>query len=428
MEHSLGKIKALQKAGILFTIVECGNAATISNYLLSIPLASKMIRECYQPYSKEAQEKLFGATKRSVSQEFVVKVANKIKGPVLVTSFQLQGEDPAMLTHGWIAIKVKDEVHSYHISIYRNEAADEEHNLEEQIEARERYLEDIRNAAINIMYKHTIDETHSLKNLWIDGIFNSSSHFRLSDTIKLLGECDEIDTMVPRPQAHVSWVRMEDIVRDAKGLIIMRGSFNPLHHGHIKIMETVRKKYPDYTPIFLISIHNRDKAPLNELEASFRGCDIQTAGYEVVYTSLPFFNDSSSMIFRRWPNLPVVYPVGMDTINRFINDEVKRDKEAFEGLYECIEGFQLNSKSKPIERKEWTEAHMDKSVWHFFYGARWAKHKFVVVERGGEALSPYAKYFSNIIELDSSYKDDGISSTKIRKGEAVNELYEKISH
>lgn len=408
-------IKKLQTSGDKYSIVECGAGAIISNLLLSVPGASSLVDTCVQPYSKESQEKFLEDTfKRSVSVEWVLKAFKRVPGPCVITQFQVQTDDVKVLTHGYIGVRGKNGTAVYHMSIYKNFAPEPGFNCDEAVNSRELYFEIIEETVIKLMEKHSLDASLSLGNLHIDGVFFEDGFFDLETTIKIMGESNLKDTMIVIRDGE--WSRMEDFTRDSLGLIIMRGSFNPLHKSHIELMAEARRKYPNYSPAFLISLNNRDKPALTYEEAVSRAVQIQDFGYNVIFSSLPYFNDSSSFLTERWPNKPIIYPVGMDTLNRIIEDIVKTEKDVHDIDWSKLK---LNN-NKPSEdlKEEWNEEMLKKPFWEIFHGKNWSNHKLLVFDRTGHTLTPYAKYFSKIIEIDSTYKDvNAISSTKIRNGD-----------
>jgi nicotinic acid mononucleotide adenylyltransferase len=44
-----------------------------------------------------------------------------------------------------------------------------------------------------------------------------------------------------------------------KQRLVLSGSFNPLHDGHLEMMHFAKQRYTDLKPIFELSLHNADK-------------------------------------------------------------------------------------------------------------------------------------------------------------------------
>jgi nicotinamide mononucleotide adenylyltransferase len=260
------------------------------------------------------------------------------------------------------------------------------------------------------MYKHVVDHDYVLRNLYIDGVFTLSGEFDVAATLKILSECDKKDTMVVlNPNEGKTWLRMEDLMRTTEGLILMRGSFNPMHSGHISMIEATQKHYPNYKAVYLISLHNRDKADVNISEAVTRALNILALGYTVIFSSLPYFSDSSMTIRKRWKH-PVIYPVGIDTINRFIDDIIKTELKLRHGRVITSEDYDYEHKiSLCMSQNPFT---LGSDIWDDV--------KFLVFKRKGHEVNKKSKYFKKIIDFEKTYKDTGISSTKIRNGEWNN--------
>lgn len=414
MQTLYGAIKDLQHSGDKYTIVECGTGACIADLFLSIPGASNMIEECRQPYSKDSQEKFLGEKfGRSVSTDWVIKAMAKVKGPCVITQFQVQSGDVKTLTHGYIGIRGKYGEKIYHMSIYKNFSDD--YMAEES--GRSQYFNIIKDTVLTLMIRYSLNHTQSLANLLIDGAFFEDGFLDLEETLNIMGQSDREDTMIVMNEGN--WNRLEDWARDTDGLIIMRGSFNPLHKSHIEMMAAARKLYPTYQPAFLISLNNRDKPPVSYEDAIERAYPIQDFGYNVIFSSLPYFDNSTRLIHDRWPDKKVIYPVGLDTVNRFIEDAASWDKKAHDGIGTVTSPLTQKKHNESETWKEWSEESLkDGGIWGIVNKEAWENHKLLVFDRTGYTLHPYAKYFENVIQMERTYKDiNAISSTKIREGE-----------
>ena len=356
-------------------IIECGCASMVSNFLMSIPGSSAFVNKSMQPYSRESQVELIGEYScRAVSKEFIVKFLNIDDKDKIVLSFQVGNEK--IHTHGFIGLKYNKEIYIYHISVNRN--FDEKRNgndLRSSFYERKIYLNHINKAAISILYHH-----NALLDLTIFDIIGKST----------------IDLHVI--DENMQWVRMEEICRKSKGLILMRGSFNPYHHGHHELLTRAIAKYPDYTPCYHVSMQRFDKPTLTTKECLDKIVQLTPYGHPIIFSGLPRFVDTLKILRKRW-DIPVVMPVGTDTVNRFIQEENKIDTEL------CGGSIELMLKNKGINtRKDNLE---------------WKNSKFLVFPRQNSSLDETWTRFDKIIEIDDQYKDDGISSTALRNGTAI---------
>ncbi|KAH7316156.1 hypothetical protein KP509_21G080500 [Ceratopteris richardii] len=94
--------------------------------------------------------------------------------------------------------------------------------------------------------------------------------------------------------------------------VILSGSFNPLHEGHLKLMDTACSMIGG-VPIFEISVVNADKPPLSFDEIKSRAAQFEAAGKTVIFTSQPYFFKKAEL----FPNSTFV--VGADTAVRLVN-------------------------------------------------------------------------------------------------------------
>jgi nicotinic acid mononucleotide adenylyltransferase len=364
-QEILDQIKRIFTYGKKIQVIECGCAAIVSNTLLSIPGASAFIDSCSQLYSKESQFGILGKNiKRSVSKEMVESLLEINYSDKVVLSFQLS--DGSSLTHGWIGVKINGVNHLYHLSINKNLSFGD--SSIDHYKERQWYLYEILKSTLNIITYNFIDNSLLPINSWVD----YADERILFD---ILGKSTIIDQFSVYDNG---WKRMEDFIRDTKGIILMRGSFNPPHAGHLTLLEKAIKKYPDYKSAFLVSLNRRDKPILTEDECLEKLNLLKAYGYPVIFSSFPFFFDTMESIRNRWSQ-EVIFPVGMDTINRFVEDS---NKDLVRSIFKCHD---LN-------------------------------FKFLVFDRQGQQSLDYSSY-DKVIEFDDTYEDNGISSTKIRNGQ-----------
>lgn len=95
--------------------------------------------------------------------------------------------------------------------------------------------------------------------------------------------------------------------------IILSGSFNPLHNGHLKLLEVATSICGDGYPCFEISAINADKPPLTVSQIKDRVKQFGKVGKTVIVSNQPYFYKKAEL----FPGSAFV--IGADTAARLIN-------------------------------------------------------------------------------------------------------------
>ncbi|XP_052186486.1 uncharacterized protein LOC127797537 isoform X2 [Diospyros lotus] len=100
---------------------------------------------------------------------------------------------------------------------------------------------------------------------------------------------------------------------NAERKIILSGSFNPLHEGHLKMLEVATSICGDGYPCFELSAINADKPPLTVSQIKDRVKQFEKAGKTVIISNQPYFYKKAEL----FPGSAFV--IGADTAVRLIN-------------------------------------------------------------------------------------------------------------
>lgn len=107
---------------------------------------------------------------------------------------------------------------------------------------------------------------------------------------------------------------------DLSKRILLAGSFNPLHEGHLRLLATA-EAISGHRGAFEISIENVDKPdlPREELERRLKQF---AAKADVVVTRARLFSDKAELLPRAW------FVVGYDTAVRLLDDKYHSEGDA----------------------------------------------------------------------------------------------------
>lgn len=398
-------VEKIHKSNLYGIIIELGCSAAISNKLMNVPGASNTVYKSVQPYSKEYQAELYGEFKRSVSKDSVktileveaekVKDNNKINF-ILATSWQLADpSDKLVYAHGWFGLydiqrNVKHYLHySFKRSFMNVEFIEYSWN-----KIREKYfLNTISDIAVGILQTAIDGNIEEINQVIADKAILDMAYINDDVNYHLLIntlEKAEGDYFIVFDKNDV--IRFEDLMRKNDKFVIQKGSFNPIHHGHIKVMEE-SIKYEEALPAFLISTFRYDKPHIDYNELSERIEMMSKLDYPLIICKSIYFYQTFQLINDWAINKSFNFPIGIDTLNR---------------IYETDHSF-CNGINVKTQIAKTIAKYRD-------------NFKFLVFKRNGfTAHKDVDDFYNDIIEY-MEYEDDGISSTKIRNGEMENKI------
>jgi len=423
----MNKVTEIHKSDLYGIVIETGCSTATSRKLMDINGASKTVLFGFQPYSKELEEAIYGDFPRSVSMEFIESVLNK-KGEifplpekltnkinfVIGSSWQLNNDaEPLQTPHGWIGLlDIKRNVKYYlHFTFNRNicqSYIDFNKGIPSKIyqETRDMLIDSIGDIGINLI--HTI-LSGDIKEFDLNNIVNSQY---ISLDMAYIQEADN------EPKLNVNFlvsvlekykgdyflafkdnqpIRLEDFMRNDKEFIIQKGSFNPVHKGHLEIME-LSKKVHNCTQAFLISTFRYDKPHISSDELVDRIEQINKEGYPLIICKNIYYYNTFAML-RNWTyGKRFYFTVGMDTLLRIHKTDV-----------EDVEKWNTNSGGKNALMRITVRGHIEKII------RSYPNFKFLVFERKGYNRNEDLKLYDAMCEYNTEYKDSGISSTSIRK-------------
>lgn len=294
MKNIDDKIKEIHDSHIYGTFIEMGCGSPISQMLCEVEGASKTIFVSANPYAKEAQRIMFDLTERSVSEDSIRKILYSARTEfpetnyTLCSSFQLTPGN----SHGYIGTTYG----IYHINL-------------NSLNSRKEKIKRIGEIGIELIYNDISIDYNSIPEeieYSVDDLIESSV---------IISEESKLDkSFVSYPEKIC---RTEELLRKVKnGLILYKGSFNPITNAHLEIINKTKEEYPDYDVCLSISTNPYDKSKVNSEDLFNRVKLINKLGYPVLVYNKPDFSKMISFLRSKNYNNKLVFPMGIDTYNR----------------------------------------------------------------------------------------------------------------
>jgi len=111
---------------------------------------------------------------------------------------------------------------------------------------------------------------------------------------------------------------IRDFFRDKDHVIVIKGSFNPIHNGHTYLFEAASRKYPYAGCAFAVSFHTA-KGNVTVDELSARARLINKAGYPVIISKSGYFYRNAAYLRKTLPHARIIFPLGIDALTSLLN-------------------------------------------------------------------------------------------------------------
>ena len=308
-------------ADSLYSLAITGGGVKVVDWLLSVPGASNRILEVVVPYSTPSLTKYLGKSiGRSVSLETALILANKAykeakqKHPgknhfvgIGVTASLDTNRLKRSQNKFYMVAKTDKKLLGYS-AIFSKGLRDR--STEDQITSR---------AILSLMYEVAGLENNIEMNLFEDDKFIRYSRLEFMIDELFQGKKDYI------------FVDPSGLVSDCLDFsgILIPGSFNPLHQGHIGMMKSGSKVLKDSHVLFELSISNVDKPDLDKKELMRRIRQFQGLS-GIIITRSPMFVEKSKL----FPGCKFI--VGIDTMERILD---KKYYQSEKDLLDTISEF-----------------------------------------------------------------------------------------
>jgi nicotinic acid mononucleotide adenylyltransferase len=339
-----GLVEAIKEMGIPGVIVEAGAGVPVAQALYSRPGISSIVYQTLSPYSKHAQEALFGkniSQTRAVSMEHVrdgllslIKQYDPIEGVDFLYNSSAQITDDfssTHITHGWfgIARRVIDHAErNWTIDLVHSSL----HMKDMVFRSRTDLIEELGFTGLIFLKQMLcgegipVNRNIDIIDKYLAPYAGATCRRNLTDSTIVIKEA--IDAMGDEGYLAIvggELVRIDDIFGD-KDVSVYKGSFAPPTNAHVHFVSDYEalKKLPTGSVAFMISMDTFDKGSQQAYSVAWRARLINEIGYPVIINRNGFFYDNASFLKKKFAKT-VSFLLGSDTINRVI-DWSKKNK------------------------------------------------------------------------------------------------------
>lgn len=301
-------IQEINSSNNLIKFIEIGAGTPIASNFFNEPNASKTVYEVHSPYNNAREYYNIPEDVRLVSKEALLHIFWNLGNHsrckyVVMDTFQILSNS-AIIQHGWIAILSAEKFHFFHITLPVNFSR----------ELSIKTIGKIGTALIHsTIFKTSIKE---YPGLFIDNVLEYSvDSFSKSMFLETISQnCEEHLITIK----DGNFVRFEDEYRGTD-ILVYKGSFNPIHEGHIKLIETAKEKYAA-KPLFLISSNTYQKGTVDANNLAERIKKINDAGYIVGIMNNGFYWDNLNYLYERtFFKSKIISCLGLDSLSRLVD-------------------------------------------------------------------------------------------------------------
>lgn len=309
-------VNQINESNTFVRLLEVGAGVPIANEFFSYAGASKTIYSAESYYSRDAFQTMFGESKsravsaeklKDINENFSIRkdLINGVYNTVLSTTFQVGDESNKTSTHGWISINIEGKsIRYYHISLH-------------QANSRKSHIKNI--GEIGILLLHAKNESVP-SDCFVDIVLDENLQPMYHETLEFLSCCENEDMMSVFTLNGID--RLESVTRDIDNLIVYKGSFNPPSISHKEIMKTTSNLFEHKKKeVFCLSYNTFQKGKQSVDSFLDRVKFLNQLGWDVIISSKPLFKNTYDFIRLKF-NGKIVFPQGIDTLNRMANDYV----------------------------------------------------------------------------------------------------------
>ncbi|KAL6839881.1 hypothetical protein ACP4OV_029691 [Aristida adscensionis] len=300
-------VEAIHSSRTQAVVYLAGGASQALGWLLSVPGASGSVLEVVVPYSRASMAQLLGKmplqfTSRQAAEDMALAAYNralKLSAP----GFQVMGVG---FTGSLASSRPKQGDHRFYVSTRTQNCLRTSHvTLLKGLRSREE--ED--KVSSHFLLKAIADACRVSATIQSD-IQESEIP---EENVEHFDEDQELQQVISGQICMKVYQFADPVEKNFNRKIILPGSFNPLHDGHLRLLEVASSMCDDGLPFFEISAINADKPPLSVAEVKSRVDQFRKAGKNVIISNQPYFYKKAEL----FPGSAFI--IGADTAARLVN-------------------------------------------------------------------------------------------------------------
>ncbi|KAH6763053.1 Nucleotidylyl transferase superfamily protein [Perilla frutescens var. hirtella] len=283
-----------------------GGASQALGWMMSVPGASSTVLEAVVPYSRMSMIQLLGKVpaqfaSRQTSEDMALMAYNRALKlsqpgfPALGVGFSgsLASSRPKLGDHRFhVSTRTSDHLRSSTVTLSKGlRTREQEDKVSSQF-----VLKAIAHACM-------------VPTTFVSELIDSEVPEELE---MQFNEDQELEQLINGQICFKVYPFLDDMSR-AERKIILSGSFNPLHDGHLKLLEVAASILGEGYPCFELSAVNADKPPLTVSQIKQRVEQFEKVGTTVIISNQPYFYKKAEL----FPGSAFV--IGADTAARLIN-------------------------------------------------------------------------------------------------------------
>jgi nicotinic acid mononucleotide adenylyltransferase len=301
-------VEAIHSSPTQAVLYFSGGASQTLGWLLSVPGASNTVLEAVVPYSRMSTVQLLGKvptrfTSQQHAEELALLAYNRALKlckpgyPVLGVGFtgSLASERPKLGDHRFhLSTRTADRLWVSTVTLSKGLRTREE---EERVSS-QYLLKAIANAC-------------KVQGTIVSELTESEVP---DESEKNYNEDEELEQLISGQICYKVYPFSSDSHTPERN-IILSGSFNPLHDGHIKLLEVATSICGEGYPCFELSAINADKPPLTVSQIKDRVKQFENVGKTIIVSNQPYFYKKAEL----FPGSAFV--IGADTAARLVNSK-----------------------------------------------------------------------------------------------------------